>query len=328
MRRNSLVAGVLFLVAPVVAQETNAPRRPENVVYAERQLAIESGAGTATMRRAPDGKLYVLNSTDRCIWIFGDPGEPPRRLFGRDRDGGALQGPTDFTFDAAGNLLIADRDWILVYRRDGELVRKMQASGLQSIHSLNVLTSGRILASGYPYDHLIYVYEPDGKLAATIGQPLALDADDSLNRNLNTGVLLVDARDTIYYVFLRALRPTIHIYSPEGRLLDQWNPTHPLLDHFVARAVARFQQERQESSRPRVIPAIFTGAGYDARWGVLWVGGAGGQLFALDRTGSILRQFTPMFDRRGFSTRQVLVEGESYLLSSYQYGVFEFKLPH
>ncbi|GEM_PF-2877873 len=291
-----------------------------------RQLAIESGEGTMAARRAPDGRLFVLNRTDACFWIYDAQGKPAGRLFGRDTNPNPLRRPEDFLFDHAGNLVVGDITEVKVVSPTGDLLRKFD-SGFIGIRSIANLRSGRLVVSGIPYKRqtAISVFEPDGTLVMSFGPRINMHEDEATNANRNAGLVLVDRYDQILHVFQAAIPPTIRKYSAKGEMLGAWHPQHPLLNFRVERG--RLANQEFRDGRP-LISVIFLGAGYDRDEDCLWVSFAGNQLLKLDTNGNVL-QHSLMFplSEGPFSIYRLHVEGPKLLVVSAVSGLFEFAKP-
>ncbi|NUP90790.1 MAG: SMP-30/gluconolactonase/LRE family protein [Candidatus Sumerlaeia bacterium] len=111
---------------------TSAPERESSAagaVHAIGSRGLEPGQffRPRAVDIGPDGRLFVI---DRSGWIqrLSPSGEPEHRWRLPAWDNGT---PTGMTFDAEGNLWVADTHYgrILVYSPDGELVRQFGEAG-------------------------------------------------------------------------------------------------------------------------------------------------------------------------------------------------------
>ncbi|HEY2932963.1 MAG TPA: hypothetical protein VGK99_14560 [Acidobacteriota bacterium] len=317
----------LFPFLTAVAQESRGPMDmppPEARLTAVRKIAFESGNVTRAIHRHSDGRLYVLNLLDKCIWIFDKDGKSVGRLFGDAAAPQLARHPKDFEFDRSGNLLVADGPEIETFTAEGEMVGRFDTGML--IYSLRILSTGMIVVTGHAKNGLIKVFSADGTLIRSIGEPLRIEEDSENNLLINVGFTVVDAADNIYYFFQNLSPPTIRKYSPEGQLLAEWNPTHRYLDPVAALLTAN-PAKLGTIKRAGVMPA-FTGAGYDARTGSLWFGSGNGQLFQIDHTGRVQRHLMPLRpDGNGLNVSRILFEGDTMIISTLSAGVFEFKRP-
>lgn len=262
-------------------------------VEVETRVAYESGRGTIGVKHGADGTIYVLNKFDKCIWVFDSTGKPRKRISSYGMGPSDLLEPRDFALDRAGNVIVADvPDVVKVFNYDGVLVGSFN---FRRPLSVGALSDGSILVSGFPTESLISVFTPQGALVRTIGKPIQADSDPPMNAFLNSGTMVVDENDNIYYVFRYLLTPTVHKYSREGELIGEWR-LHDggLLKEVVKKAREKYHEtkrERQKYGNPRRGAVggnwVLSCAAFDSDTGNLWVA-VGNQLLALDEGGRMI----------------------------------------
>lgn len=313
-----LGAGIVLSVCfPIAA-------RGQDELRAYRQVAFESGHGTLSLSKGPDGTYYALNRADRCVWMFSSSGSRTGRISSVGMGPSDLLSPKDLTVDGKGNAIVADgSDAIKVFSPNAQLLLSFPFKRPEHV---GVLSDGRILVSGFPKDNLISVFDPQGRFLAGIGTPAKIDDKPFFNAVLNMGAITVDSSDNIYYSFKYALTPTIRKYSPDGTLLAEWHlKDGELLNQILAAARMKYEENKKSGSYGGV--PILTAATFDESSKTLWLA-SGAQVTQLDGSGNVIRMVKLVRpDGRPVSADGIAVDGAVIRASTYLAGTFEFQKP-
>ena len=289
-----------------------------------RQTAFETGHGTLALKRVTGGMYYALNRPDRCVWLFSASGTSTGRISSIGMAPSDLLSPKDLAVDPTNNAVIADASGaIKVFSPAGQLLTSIPFKRPEHVA---VLSDGRILASGFPRDTLISIFDKQGKLLGGIGTPASVDDNTFFNAVLNLGSIVVDSHDNIYYVFRHMLVPTVRRYRPDGTLTAEWHlQSGEVLNQIVAAAKVRYQENKKSGSYGGV--PILTAADFDDESSSLWVA-SGAQVTQLDASGNILRMVRLMQpDGKPLQVSGIAVYPTLIRASGYMAGVFEYSKP-
>src|SRR6266481_7680902 len=173
----------------------------QSELHADRQILLEATHGTRTIKKGPEGTIYVLTRSVKpssSLWISDYSGSSMRMILGGGSEPADLRAPKDFAVDRDGNAIVVDAGLIRIFSPDGKLLSSFPSDRPESV---GVLSDGRILVSGLPKDGLISVFGRQGVLLGHIGETIGVDDAPGLNAVLNAGNIVVDGDDNIYYVF-------------------------------------------------------------------------------------------------------------------------------
>jgi hypothetical protein len=289
-----------------------------------RQVAYESGHGTATVKGGPAGAYYALNRADRCIWMFSSSGSTTGRVGSIGMGPSDLLSPKDVAVDLDGNAIVADgSDAVKVFSPKGELLVSVPFHRPEHVAAM---TNGEILVSGFPKEYLFYRFDRHGRQLASLGTPAKVDDDPFFNAVLNMGTISVDASDNIYYVFRYMLTPTVRKYRPDGTLAAEWHLTDgEILARIVQTAKQKYQDNKKASNHGGV--PVLTAASFDENSKTLWVA-SGAQVTELDSSGRTVRTIKLVRpDGRPLQAEGIIVERDIIRASTYLAGVFEYQKP-
>jgi hypothetical protein len=294
-------------------------------LVAHKQLLLETTHGALTVKEGPAGTLYVLNRSvpTSSVWVTDYSGNSQRMIVST-AEHAELRAPRDLAVGRAGNAIVVNGDGLIeVFSADGKQLSSFHA---ERPHAVGVLSDGRILVSGFPKEHLISVYDPEGKLLGELGQPAKVDAPDPFDaRMMNMGYIVVDSEDNIYYVFRYLLTPTVRKYTRDGNLIGEWHPEGAHLDWPVARAKETFQENQkhgQHGSRE-----VLSAGAFDSDTKTLWLT-SGQDLFQLDSSGHTVGRFRlTTFSGGPVQASGLAVNREFLCATGPLHGTFEFIKP-
>jgi len=159
--RNSkhvVAACLAFLLALIFPSGSRAQAE----LRADKQLFHDTTHGSMTLREGPGHGLYLLNRSvvpSSSIWISDSSGTSTHRIVGGATEPPDLRIPADLAVDRDGNAIVADIS-IKVFSVDGKLLKSFP---FDRPHSVGVLGDGRILVTGFPKEHLLSVFDRQGK---------------------------------------------------------------------------------------------------------------------------------------------------------------------
>jgi hypothetical protein len=318
-----LVAACLACVLALIFPSGS---RAQAELRADKQLFHDTTHGSMTLREGPGHELYLLNRlSGSSIWISDSSGTSTHRIIGGATEPPDLRTPADLTVDREGNVIVADVS-IKIFSADGKLLVSFPFSRPQSV---GVLSDGKILVSGFPKEHLLPVFDKQGKLLSYVGEPAKADDQPFPNSVLNMGVIVVDPADNIYYIFRFMLTPTIRKYSRDGKLLAEWHPQSPDLDQVAAKARKGYERRKQENDAGHFgASSVFTSGAFDSDTNTLWIA-SGAHLLQLDDSGKTVRALALVRPEGGpLQADGLLVDRDFIRAASNLHGVFEAFKPH
>jgi hypothetical protein len=311
--------------AGILAQE-------EGELTAKRRILPSIGPGLRTVRRGPDGRLYVLASPAPGLVVFDAAGKQVLSIselaatpltakgtralitFGEDCDA-----------DTEGKIYVADRgaNLLQVFSPDGTLLRSI---AVKNPTSVAVLPEGEVAVATLREQHLVIVFDKNGRDVREFGDPEPLAERMDLNRYLNIGELATDAQGHLYYGFVYLPEPTVRQYDRLGYAGQDIQYT--ALEAWPAAQAARKEIERQERrGDPPTLKPILTAVGVDRRDGEVWIA-LHNTLLHFDKEGNrraSYQLYTPEGARLEANT--ILVEKDHLILGNDPLGLYEFDRP-
>jgi hypothetical protein len=299
----------------------------QSELRADRQILVEAGHRAWTIKKGPEGTIYVLTRSVKppsSLWRSDSSGSSIRQILGGELESTDLSVPKDFAVDRDGNAIVVDAGLIKIFSPDGKLLSSFPSDRPESV---GILSDGRILVGGLPKEGLISVFDRQGKLLGRIGETVRVDDAPFFNAVLNAGSIVVDGDDNIYYVFRFLLAPTVRKYTPEGKLAAEWHPESEYLDHAIERAKKRYETNKDQGTAGGT--QILTSGAYDAETKTLWVA-SGPQLMQLDSSGKTIRDFELFLPGGGppLQAQGLLVDRDFIRAATPLHGTFEFLKPH
>jgi hypothetical protein len=309
----------------VLAQE-------EGELTATRRILPSIGPGLRTVKRGPDGRLYVLASPSPGLVIFDAAGKQILSIGELAAAPLAAKGSRalitfaeDCDADAEGKIYVADRgaNLVQVFSPDGALLRSIPVKNPISVAAL---PEGEVAVGTLREQHLVMVFDKNGRDVREFGDPEPLTEREDLNRYLNIGELATDAQGHLYYGFVYMPEPTVRQYDRVGYAGQDVQYT--ALEAWPAAQAARKEIERQERrGEPPTLKPILTAMGVDRTNGEIWMA-LHNTLLHFDKEGNrraSYQLYTPEGARLEVNT--ILVEKDHLILGNDPLGIYEFDRP-
>src|SRR5271165_314926 len=298
---------------------------------ARRRLFKPIGIGLRALRRAADGKFYVLTAPGSSVSVFDAQGSLLRKIPDYAQNAGpaspdlrAIQFGEDMDVAASGTVYVADRpaDEVKIWEQNGNA----RAIHVSAPWSLAVLPEGELAVATQNAARLVSIYGPQGRVVREIGEPEELSTRPDLNRYLSMGRLASDPQGRIYYGYTYLPEPLVRQFDRFGYAGINFEFTG--LDAMSEARAARREIDRQDKRlEPPQMQPILTAFGVDPETGEIWMC-LHNTLLHFDKDGnrqSEYQIFTP--DGARLDATTLLVEEETLLVGSDPLGVYEFQRP-
>jgi hypothetical protein len=323
------LCGTIYFACILLLSILSMTANAQVELRADKQILLEATHGTQTIKKGPGNKLYVLTRSVKppsSLWISDYSGLSMRMILSGGSEPTDLRFPKDLAVDRDGNAIVLDAGLIKTFSLDGKLLSSFPSDRPQSI---GVLSDGRILVSGLPKDGLIFVYDRKGTLLGHIGEPVEVEdaPGPGFNAVLNSGSMVVDNDDNIYYVFRFLLTPTVRKYTPEGKLVAEWHPEGAYLAKAIEQAKKTYETNKEQGTLGG--NPVLTAGAFDAETNTLWVA-SGAQVMQLDSSGKTIRSFELFLPEGGppLQAGGLLVDRDFIRAATPLHGTFEFPKPH
>ncbi len=322
---------VLAVMCLLACAAGRAVAQDEGDLIAKQRLFSGVGPGLRTVKRGADGRLYILASPSPGLLVLDAQGKQVLSIseVGVAQAGG--QGRNLITFgedcDGAvdGKIYVADRgaNLIQVFTADGTLLRSIPVKNPVSVAAL---PEGEVAVGTLREQHLVVVFDKNGRDVREFGDPEPLSEREDMNRFLNIGELATDAQGHLYYAFAYLPEPTVRQYDRLGYAGQDIQYT--ALDAMPTAQAARKEIERQESKgKQPSFKRVLTAVGVDRENGEVWIA-LYNTLLHFDKEGNrraTYKIYTPQGARLEANT--ILVEQEHLIIGSDPLGIYEFERP-
>lgn len=317
MKRRLLV--ILLIVQVLVVSPTFA----QSVRKAKRRVFLGTGPTTRTLVKHHD-KYYALLWADRSVIVYNSQMQFIGRSSSYGQGPADLMGPWDIAIGPAGSLYVADRGsgQVKVFNERGEYVRSID---VRNPVSLAVLGTGEVCVVGFPRRSLVSVYDESGTFQREFGELETITSEPRLNAFLNSGKIVVDADDNIYFAFLWNPEPTIRKYTKDGELVLEFHPK--------GKRIREASDAAREAIKTRLAQGriggkgVFSGLAVDPKSGDIWVSTAD-WIFRFKKDGKPKDTFR-ITDPSGnpINADAILIESDRVYITSRPSGIFEFDHP-
>jgi hypothetical protein len=206
------------------------------------------------------GSIYILDSRNQRIQVFGPDGRFARTIGRRGQGPGEFSGPNSMDIDGEGRLHVLDNPQkrIQVFAANGEVIETIPVVK-HRIDRMRLLGSGaRVVRTSTGYGmsgapkqktlpKLVKLLDPNLEIRREFGEPFDY-GDEVTNTAGNSCQFAVDGEDHIYFCFLCQNR--VEKYSPEGQLL--WRAEREL--NFSTKLIERGEQKITATSASYIAP--------------------------------------------------------------------------
>jgi DNA-binding beta-propeller fold protein YncE len=308
----------------------------EGELTAKKRLMPGVGPGLRAVKRGADGNYYVLSAPGSSASVFDAAGKLIKRVPAFEDNGSpAAQSPQspssgtitfgeDLDVDAQGTVYVADRgaNAIKIWDSKGN-ERVVKVNGPVSVA---VLPDGEVAVATVHEQHLVMVFDKNGRDVREFGDPETISDRPELNRFLNIGILVEDGGAHLYYAFPYLPEATVRQYDRYGYAGQDIQYTG--VDAWPAAQATRKEIERQERRGDApVFKRILTAVGVERTTGEVWMA-LGDKLLHFDKDGN--RRATYMiYTKEGarLEANTILVEQDRLIIGSDPLGIFEFERP-
>ena len=308
----------------------------EGELTAKKRLMPGVGPGLRAVKRGADGNYYVLSAPGSSASVFDAAGKLIKRVPAfEENPGPAPQSPQarqpgtitfgeDLDVDAEGSVYVADRgaNAIKIWDSRGN-ERVVRVNGPVSVA---VLPDGEVAVATVHEQHLVMVFDKNGRDVREFGDPETISDRPELNRFLNIGILVEDGGGHLYYAFTYLPEATVRQYDRYGYAGQDIQYTG--VDAWPAAQATRKEIERQERRGDApVFKRILTAVGVERSTGEVWMA-LGDKLLHFDKDGNRRATYL-IYTKEGarLEASTILVEPDRLIIGSDPLGIYEFERP-
>ena len=208
------------------------------------------------------GNIFILDSGNQRIQVFGPDGKYVRTIGRRGQGPGEFASLNSIAVDRKGNFHVLDdaQKRIQVFTPQGEVLKTIPVAKFR-LDRIRLLGSGTLVTRGYEIfgiqgvskekaqPKLVKLLGPGLEAIREFGEPFDY-GDEMTNRIGNSWYFDVDGEDNIYLCFVYQNR--VERYSPEGRLL--WRADREL--NYSTKLIEKGRQEVTANSTRFFAPKL------------------------------------------------------------------------
>jgi hypothetical protein len=306
----------------------------EGELMARKRFLPGVGPGLRAVKRGPDGNYYVLSAPGSSASVFDSAGKLVKRIPAFDESKAAnppaalpagITYGEDLDVDAQGTVYVADRgaNAIKIWDKNGNQRLVVKINGPVSVAAL---PDGEFAVATVHEEHLVIVFDKNGRVAREFGDPETISERPEVNRFLNIGMMVTDGAGHLYYSFPYLPEATVRQYDRFGYAGQDIQYTG--LEAWPAAQATRKEIERQEKRGDApVFKRIMTAVGVEPGTGEVWMA-LGNNLLHFDKEGN-RRGTYKIYTKEGarLEANTILIEQDRILIGSDPLGLYEFERP-
>ncbi len=318
--------------SPATPSQDGSFVQVDSDMTAKTRLFGPLGPGLRAVRRAADGRTYVLASPSPGLIVFDAKGKQLFAIPESAASPGAKPGGSGITFgedcdiDGDGRIYVADRgsNTVDVFSPDGAFIHAFPAPSPISVAWLG---DGEVAVATLREQHLVIVYEKGGRETREFGDPEQISEREDLNRFLNVGELATDGTHHVYYGFSYMPEPTVRQFDRNGYGSGPDVQYVALEAASKAQAIRREIVKQEKNTKSPAFKRILTGFGVDPATGEIWMT-VGNTLMHFDKDGNrraSYQMYTPEGSRLEANT--IVIEPDRMIIGGDPIGIYEFARP-
>jgi len=296
-------------------------------IVARARLFSELGPGLHALKRDSGGRYYLLAAPATAISVYGTDAKRIGQIPAANSQGAKIVFADDIDIDATGRLFVADRgaNAVKIFKADGSLDTAIPVSAPTSVAALS---GDEFAITSLRADRLVSIYNDQGKMIRSFGDPHDVPTGASSSRYVNHGRLSSDPLGFIYFAFTYLPDATIRKYDRFG--YSTYEISLPRPDEQSASSsqmtgvdILALARRNQGATEKPVINAF----GVDPVSQEVWAA-IGDELSRFDKDGLLVGSYrTATGNGTRLEPSAILLEPERILLAADPLGVYEFARP-
>jgi hypothetical protein len=321
-----VLAAVLAAILPLPS-DAQEQFQFESDLVAKGRVFAAVGPGFRAIHRGPNGSYYILTAPATALQIYDASGTRTGQIpsdSAMKAKGAALVYGESFDVDRDGRVAVCDRgaDAVKIYSPNGSLLTTIPLSAPESVI---FLPDGEVSVASPSAEHLVTVYDLQGKLIREYGDREEIADRADVNTQANFGHLGADEIGNTYFAFDYLPEPTVRKFDHAGYLSMEISLT--TLEFQPAAQAARKALSRPSERGTPALHRIISAIGVDARTQDVWLA-IGTLLMHFDKDGQRIASFRTYLPRGArMEPATILVEADRLVIAADPQGIYEFPKP-
>jgi hypothetical protein len=319
----ALATGGVLL--PLLGAAQNQGVVPE--IVASARLFPEIGPGVRALKDDSNGRYYILAAPATAISVYGPDAKRVGQIPVANSPGAKIVFAEDVDVDATDRIFVADRaaNAVEIFKADGALDATIPVTAPTSVAALS---GGEFAVASLRASRLVTIYNEQGKVVRSFGDPRDVASSADVNRYLNHGRLTADRSSFVYFAFTYLPDAIIRKYDRFG--FSAYEISLPGVDNqslSASRSSGVDILALARRNRPAEIKAVINAFGVDPVSQEVWAA-IGDQLSHFGKDGALLASYrTATADGTRLEPGAILIEPGRILLAVDPLGVYEFARP-
>jgi hypothetical protein len=328
-RRLQFGMGLAIVVATATAWNLS-PAASQDQEFSRELLASarvfpEVGPGVAAIKSDSNGRYYVLADPATTISIFQADGKRIGEIPNANSRGAKIVYAQDIDVDAKGRLYVADRgaNAVRTFEPDGSLDATIAVTAPVSVVALS---GGDFAVARLRSAKLVSIFDAQGKLSRSFGEPSAESAESSRNRAAIPERIYGAASSYIYCIFNGLQALTLRRYDRFG--YASYEASLPASDFTAQGQAKRWTSITiEQGATPASIRPTIRALAADPISQDVWAAIAD-ELVHFDKDGNRRAAYrTTTKDGARIEATAILIERNRILVAADPLGIFQFPLP-